>query len=79
MPHFKPMDPAFPIQQQIAIDAAVVLVNVFTLAAADEADFRRVEGRRRIHEAAARIHFDPVASRTRRQSDLPELRDLGID
>ena len=21
MPHFKPMDPAFPIQQQIAIDA----------------------------------------------------------
>ncbi|WP_343727453.1 antibiotic biosynthesis monooxygenase family protein [Burkholderia seminalis] len=40
MPHFKPMDPAFPIQQQIAIDAEpVVLVNVFTLAPADEADF----------------------------------------
>ena len=36
------MDPAFPIQQQIAIDAAVVLVNVFTLAAADEADFLAV-------------------------------------
>ncbi|WP_412528569.1 antibiotic biosynthesis monooxygenase family protein [Burkholderia lata] len=43
MPHFKPMDPAFPIQQQIAIDAEpVVLVNVFTLAAADEADFLAV-------------------------------------
>lgn len=40
MPQFKPMDPAFPIQQQIAIDAEpVVLVNVFTLAPADEADF----------------------------------------
>ncbi|RQT17046.1 antibiotic biosynthesis monooxygenase [Burkholderia contaminans] len=43
MPHFKPMDPAFPIQQQIAIDAEpVVLVNLFTLAAADEADFLAV-------------------------------------
>lgn len=43
MPQFKPMDPAFPIQQQIAIDAGpVVLVNVFTLAAADEADFLAV-------------------------------------
>ncbi|KWE91570.1 antibiotic biosynthesis monooxygenase family protein [Burkholderia territorii] len=43
MPHFKPMDPAFPIQQQLGIDAQpVVLVNVFTLAAADEADFLAV-------------------------------------
>lgn len=33
MPQFKPMDPAFPIQQQIGIDAEpVVLVNLFTLA-----------------------------------------------
>jgi len=32
MPQFKPMDPNFPIQQQIAVDAEpVVLVNVFTL------------------------------------------------
>ncbi|OXI67871.1 antibiotic biosynthesis monooxygenase [Burkholderia sp. AU28863] len=43
MPRFKPMDPACPIQQQIAIDAGpVVLVNVFTLAPADEADFLAV-------------------------------------
>lgn len=43
MPHFKPMDPAFPIQQQLGIDAApVVLVNVFTLDPADEADFLAV-------------------------------------
>ncbi|HDR8858121.1 TPA: antibiotic biosynthesis monooxygenase [Burkholderia territorii] len=43
MPHFKPMDPAFPIQQQLGIDAQpVVLVNVFALAAADEADFLAV-------------------------------------
>ncbi|WP_175911813.1 MULTISPECIES: antibiotic biosynthesis monooxygenase family protein [Burkholderia] len=43
MPHFKPMDPAFPIQQQLCIDAQpVVLVNVFTLDPADEADFLAV-------------------------------------
>ncbi|MFJ1208417.1 antibiotic biosynthesis monooxygenase family protein [Burkholderia pyrrocinia] len=43
MPQFKPMDPAFPIRQQIAIDAEpVVLVNVFTLDPADEADFLAV-------------------------------------
>ncbi|RQR40695.1 MULTISPECIES: antibiotic biosynthesis monooxygenase [unclassified Burkholderia] len=43
MPHFKPMDPAFPIQQQLGIDASpVVLVNVFTLDPADEADFLAV-------------------------------------
>ncbi|ALX15299.1 antibiotic biosynthesis monooxygenase [Burkholderia cepacia JBK9] len=43
MPHFKPMDPAFPIQQQISIAAEpVVLVNLFTLSPADEADFLAV-------------------------------------
>ncbi len=30
--HIRPLDPAFPIERQIAIDASpVVLVNVFTL------------------------------------------------
>jgi len=43
MPRFKPMDPVFPIQQQLGIDAQpVVLVNVFTLDPADEADFLAV-------------------------------------
>lgn len=43
MSHFKPMDPNFPIQHQIGIDAQpVVLVNVFTLDPADEADFLAV-------------------------------------
>ncbi|RKU04798.1 antibiotic biosynthesis monooxygenase [Burkholderia sp. Nafp2/4-1b] len=43
MPHFKPMDPAFPIQQQLGIAAEpAVLVNVFTLDPADEADFLAV-------------------------------------
>ena len=43
MSHFKPMDPNFPIQQQLGIDAEpVVLVNVFTLDPADEADFLAV-------------------------------------
>ena len=40
MPLLRPLDPAFPIERQIAIDAGpVVLVNVFTLAPADEPTF----------------------------------------
>lgn len=40
MPLLRPLDPAFPIDRQIAIDASpVVLVNVFTLASADEETF----------------------------------------
>jgi heme-degrading monooxygenase HmoA len=43
MPQFRPLDPAFPIERQIAIDTGpVVLVNVFTLAGADEATFLKV-------------------------------------
>jgi heme-degrading monooxygenase HmoA len=39
----RPMDPAFPIDRQVAVDASpVVLVNVFTLDPADEARFLRV-------------------------------------
>ncbi len=43
MSPLRPLDPAFPIQRQIAIDAApVVLVNVFTLDKADEPTFLEV-------------------------------------
>lgn len=39
----RPLDPAFPIERQIAIDASpVVLVNVFTLEKADEQTFLQV-------------------------------------
>lgn len=39
----RPLDPAFPIERQLAIDAApVVLVNVFTLDKADEQTFLKV-------------------------------------
>jgi heme-degrading monooxygenase HmoA len=39
----KPLDPAFPIERQIGLDASpVVLINVFTLAKADEETFLRV-------------------------------------
>ncbi|QBR00085.1 antibiotic biosynthesis monooxygenase family protein [Paraburkholderia pallida] len=41
--HIHPLDPAFPIERQVAIDAApVVLVNVFTLETADEQMFLQV-------------------------------------
>jgi heme-degrading monooxygenase HmoA len=43
MPLMRPLDPAFPIQRQLAVDAApVVLVNVFTLDKADEPAFLEV-------------------------------------
>lgn len=39
----RPLDPAFPIERQIGIDAvAVVLVNIFTLDKADEDAFLKV-------------------------------------
>ncbi|MBW7967023.1 antibiotic biosynthesis monooxygenase [Bradyrhizobium sp. BR 10261] len=43
MTSFRPLDPAFPIDRQIGIDASpVVLVNVFTLDKADEQSFLQV-------------------------------------
>jgi heme-degrading monooxygenase HmoA len=40
MPILRPLDPAFPIERQLAVDASpVVLVNVFTLDKADEPAF----------------------------------------
>jgi heme-degrading monooxygenase HmoA len=42
MPLLRPLDPAFPIERQLAVDASpVVLLNVFTLAKADEPSFLR--------------------------------------
>ena len=43
MPLMRPLDPAFPIDRQIALDASpVVLVNVFTLDKVDEQTFLQV-------------------------------------
>jgi len=40
MPLLRPLDPAFPIDRQLTVDASpVVLVNVFTLDKADEQAF----------------------------------------
>ena len=40
MPQMRPLDPAFPIDRQLAVDATnIVLVNVFTLDKADEEIF----------------------------------------
>ncbi|WP_027542180.1 antibiotic biosynthesis monooxygenase [Bradyrhizobium sp. WSM2254] len=40
MPQMRPLDPAFPIDRQIALETGpVVLVNVFTLDAQDEQSF----------------------------------------
>lgn len=43
MLQLRPLDPSFPIERQLAIDAApVVLMNVFTLDPADEQTFLKV-------------------------------------
>lgn len=43
MPQLRPLDPVFPIERQIPIDASpVVLVNLFTLDKADEQNFLKV-------------------------------------
>lgn len=43
MPVFRPMDPTFPIDRQLGVDASpIVLVNLFTVAAEDEARFLEV-------------------------------------
>lgn len=43
MLRLKPLDPSFPISRQLGTDATpVVLVNLFTLDPADEADFLKV-------------------------------------
>jgi len=43
MPFLRPLDPTFPIDRQLGIDAGpVVLVNVFTLDNADEQSFLQI-------------------------------------
>src|ERR1700690_4462541 len=40
MPLMRPLDPHYPIERQLAVDAtSVVMVNVFTLEKADEQNF----------------------------------------
>jgi heme-degrading monooxygenase HmoA len=42
MPRVRPLDPAFPIERQLEVDATpIVLLNVFTLEKVDEAAFLR--------------------------------------
>ncbi|MDO3433930.1 antibiotic biosynthesis monooxygenase family protein [Rhizobium sp. CBN3] len=43
MPHIRPLDPTFPIDRQIELEASpVVLINLFTLDLADEPKFLEV-------------------------------------
>ncbi|MBV8472559.1 MAG: antibiotic biosynthesis monooxygenase [Hyphomicrobiales bacterium] len=43
MPRLRPLDPSFPIERQLALDASpVTLVNVFTLDKSDEETFLRI-------------------------------------
>lgn len=40
MPLLRPLDPDFPIERQLSVDAGpIVLINIFTLEKADEEDF----------------------------------------
>ena len=81
MSPLRPLDPAFPIERQLAIDAApVVLVNVFMLDKADEPTF--LEAWRNDAEFMKRqpgFISNSAASRDRRELDLSQLRHLGVD
>ena len=61
----RPLDPGFPIERQLAVDAApVVLVNLFTLDAVEEPAFLQV--------------WQDDAAFMRRQPNLPKLCNLAI-
>lgn len=81
MPLIRPLDPAFPIERQLTLEASpVVLVNVFTMDEADEETFLQGLARRCVrHDAAAGPHLDPASPRDRREPDLSQLRRLGIE
>lgn len=76
----RPMDPAFPIDRQIALDAsAIVLINLFTLDKADEQAFLEAW-----QADAAFMKRQPGFISTqppgyRRKSCLSQLCRLGID
>jgi len=73
MAHLRPLDPNFPIERQLGIEAGpVVLVNVFTLDKADEQSFlqvwqddaafmKRQPGfiSTQLHRAIGKTHFQP--------------------
>jgi hypothetical protein len=62
----RPLDPAFPIDRQLAVDASpVVLVNVCALDKADKQTFLDA--------------WQDDANFMKRQPDLPQLRRVGID
>ena len=70
MPRLRPLDPAFPIERQLAIDAApVVLMNVFTLDKGDEPTF--LEAWRNDAQFMKRQpgFIDLASSRNRREPD----------
>ena len=77
----RPLDPNFPIERQLGIEAGpVVLVNVFTLDKADEPSFLEVW-----RDDAAFMKRQPgfISTQLHRalgdSSDLPELCRLGVD
>ena len=77
----RPLDPKFPIERQIAIEAGpVILVNPFTLDKADEQAFLKIWAARCcFYEAATGLHLNPASSRDRRKPHLLELCGLAID
>jgi hypothetical protein len=77
----RPLDPAFPIERQIAIDSSpVVLVNVFTLDKADEQTFLKawqndaVFMKRQPGFISAQLHRAIGESPTYLRSRPPEFR-----
>jgi hypothetical protein len=81
MPLLRPLDPTFPIERQLSVDARpVVMVNVITLDKADEQAFLHTwQDDAVFHETAAGLHLDPAAPCDWRKPDIPQLLRLGIN
>ena len=79
MPLLRPLDPAFPIERQITIDASpVVLVNVFTLDRADEETFLKAwQDDARFMKQQPGFISTQLTPCDRRQPGLFELCGLG--
>ena len=62
----RPLDPAFPIERQIAIDCSpVVLVNAFTLDSADEQNLLKAWQDDAVLMKRSRLHIHPASPRDR--------------
>src|SRR6266852_2288578 len=76
MSPLRPLDPAFPIQRQIAIEASPAGERVHPRQSGRADPPQDPGGRRGLHDAPAGLHLHPTSPRDRRKPDLFKLCGL---